>query len=110
MDGVHPMEAWLNICALDEIPVRGARRFMSAVGEIAVFRTGNEDIYAIENSCPHKQGPLSEGIVHDTGVTCPLHSWVIDLQTGHARGADKGCVKTFSAKVSEGRVLVKVAV
>lgn len=107
MDGTQPIENWLSVCDLEEIPVRGARRFASALGEIAVFRTGNQNVYAIDNRCPHKKGPLSEGIVHDTGVTCPLHSWVIDLQTGQARGADSGCVKTYPTKITDGRVLVK---
>lgn len=109
MDGMDPIENWLNICALDDIPVRGARRFQAASGEIAVFRTSSQDVYAINNRCPHKNGPLSEGIVHDTGVTCPLHSLVIDLATGEARGGDKGCVRTFPVKVADGRVFVRAA-
>ena len=109
MDGMQPIEHWLTICDLEDVPVRGARRFQTASGEIAVFRTTNEDVYAIDNRCPHKGGPLSEGIVHDTGVTCPLRSWIIDLQSGQARGADAGCVKTYPTKVAEGRVLVKTA-
>ena len=107
MDGMQPIENWLNVCALDEIPVRGARRFLTSSGEVAVFRTRDQDVYAIDNLCPHKQGPLSEGIVHDTAVTCPLHNWIIDLQSGEARGADTGCVKTYPPKIVEGRVLVK---
>jgi len=107
MDGMQPIENWLNVCDLDEIPVRGARRFRTSMGEIAVFRTSSEAVYAIDNQCPHKKGPLSEGIVHDSAVTCPLHNWVIDLQSGQARGADSGCVKTYPTKVAEGRVLVK---
>ena len=109
MDGTQPIEQWLTICDLNDIPVRGARRFQASSGEIAVFRTGGEDVYAVDNRCQHKNGPLSEGIVHDTGVTCPLHGWIIDLQTGQARGADSGCVKTYPTKVAEGRVLVKTA-
>ena len=107
MDGMQPIDRWLNVCDLEDIPVRGARRFQSASGEIAVFRTSSQEVFAIDNRCPHKSGPLSEGIVHDTGVTCPLHSWIIDLQTGEARGADSGCVKTYPAKIAGGRVLVK---
>ena len=109
MDGMHPIENCLNICGLEDIPVRGARRFNTTTGEIAIFRTSTEEVYAIDNRCPHKNGPLSEGIVHDHGVTCPLHNWVIDLQSGQARGADAGCVKTYPAKVSDGRVMVKLA-
>ena len=109
MDGMQPIESWLNVCDLEDIPVRGARRFQSATGEIAVFRTSSQEVYAIDNRCPHKNGPLSEGIVHDTGVTCPLHNWIIDLQSGQARGAHSGCVKTYPTKIAEGRVLVKTS-
>ncbi|MEO0549773.1 MAG: nitrite reductase small subunit NirD [Pseudomonadota bacterium] len=104
---MQPLENWLNVCDLEDIPVRGARRFETSLGEIAVFRTKDQSVYAIDNRCPHKNGPLSEGIVHDTGVTCPLHGWIIDLQSGEARGADSGCVKTYPVKLAEGRVLVK---
>lgn len=109
MDGMQPLENWLSVCELDDIPVRGARRFSTSSGEIAVFRTRDQSVYAIDNRCPHKNGPLSEGIVHDAGVTCPLHNWIIDLKTGQARGADSGCVKTYPTKIAEGRVLVKTA-
>jgi len=90
MDGSMPMEKWVDVGALDDIPARGSRRLQMFDTEIAVFRTQSDEVFAIENKCPHKNGPLSEGIVHDDGVTCPLHSWIIDLRTGQARGADEG--------------------
>ena len=99
--------SWIDIGALEDIPVRGARVVKTPFGCVAVFRTGEDEVFALSDECPHKKGPLSEGIVHDTGVTCPLHSWIIDLQTGQARGADSGCVKTYPTKIAEGRVLVK---
>lgn len=107
MDGNLPVESWVNACSLDDIPVRGSRRIDHAGMTIGVFRTAGQKVYAIDNRCPHKGGPLSEGIVHDTAVTCPLHSWVFDLETGRARGADEGCVRTFPVEVRDnGRVWI----
>ena len=106
MDGMHPIENWLNICGLEDIPVRGARRFHTTTGELAIFRTSTEEVYAIDNRCPHKNGPLSEGIVHDHGVTCPLHNWVISLETGLVQGEDEGQVATYPARVENGRILL----
>ncbi|MFC7290602.1 nitrite reductase small subunit NirD [Hirschia litorea] len=108
MDGDIIATKWIDVCALEEIPVRGARRMKWKGLELGLFRTSAHEVYAIDNECPHKKGPLSEGIVHDTGVTCPLHNFVIDLPTGLARGADEGCVKTFAVEVKDGRVLVEV--
>ena len=74
--------------------------------EIAIFHTANGQVYALANQCPHKAGPLSQGIVHDTTVTCPLHNWRISLVTGEALGADKGCVPVIPVKVDGGRILI----
>ncbi|MEL7452067.1 MAG: nitrite reductase small subunit NirD [Pseudomonadota bacterium] len=111
MDGLSPMaEKWLDVCALVDIPERGARRFDIAGLPVGVFRTRSGEIFAIENRCPHMGGPLSEGIVHDSAVTCPLHNWVIDLRSGVARGADDGCVTTYPVEVRQGRVCLKIAI
>ena len=108
MDGMAPKTFWIDVCGLSDIPVRGARRFAARSGEIALFRTASGAVFAIDNRCPHKGGPLSEGIVHDTGVTCPLHNWVIDLQSGVARGADEGCVRTYAVDLRGERVFVNL--
>ena len=98
---------WLDIGALTEIPLRGARTVPVHGGEeIAVFRTGDDRVYALVNRCPHKRGPLSQGIVHGEAVTCPLHNWNISLATGEALGADRGCTPTIPVKVDAGRVLL----
>ena len=86
---------WIDIGAVDDIPLRGARvRRRRRDGRIAVFRTGDDEVFALDDRCPHKGGPLSQGIVHGRAVTCPLHNWVISLETGEALGADEGCVRT----------------
>jgi nitrite reductase [NAD(P)H] small subunit len=94
--------SWAELCSLEDIPIRGARRVALETEEVAVFRTAANSVFAIQNACPHKGGPLSEGIVHDTAVSCPLHAMVIDLETGKARGADTGCVRTYPIEIREG--------
>ncbi len=103
------MPRWVDIGALEAIPVRGARVVRSPAGCIAVFRTAESEVYAIDDACPHKAGPLSQGIVHDKAVTCPLHNWVISLETGTAQGADQGKVRTYALKIEAGRILLDVA-
>ena len=98
---------WLDLGPVTQIPLRGARTVPVDGGEeIAVFRTGDDRIYALENRCPHKKGPLSQGIVHGDRVTCPLHNWVISLATGEALGSDSGCTPTIPVRLVSGRVLV----
>ena len=86
---------WIDIGALNDIPRRGARCVVTPQGRIAIFRTMDDQVFAMEDRCPHKGGPLSQGIVHGNSVTCPLHNWVISLETGLALGEDKGSVKTL---------------
>jgi nitrite reductase (NADH) small subunit len=98
---------WLDIGWLHEIPVRGSRTVPVDGGEeIAVFRTGDNQVFALVNRCPHKGGPLSQGIVHGHSVACPLHNWNIALRTGEAQGNDKGCTPVIPVKVNAGRVLI----
>lgn len=100
------MSSWIDIAALSEIPKRGARVVKTAEGCVAVFRTGEDEVFALNNACPHKAGPLAEGIVHGKSVTCPLHNWVISLETGMAQGEDEGQVTTYPARVEDGRILL----
>ena len=98
--------SWIDVCAVEDIPVRGARRIAGAKSPVAVFRTSDDQVYALEDKCPHKQGPLSMGIVHDASVTCPLHAMRISLVTGELMGADagKGCAGVIKVRVVSGRV------
>lgn len=100
------MTIFVDIGALDDIPRQGARVVKTAQGCVAVFRTADDQVFALEDRCPHKGGPLSEGIVHGTSVTCPLHNWVFDMNSGAAQGSDEGMVKTFATKIQQGRVLI----
>lgn len=103
------MTTWLDIGSLEEIPLRGARVVKTRAGCIAVFRTAEDEVFALDDQCPHKGGPLSEGIVHGRAVTCPLHNWVIAFETGAAQGADEGQVATHPTRVENGRVLLDIA-
>jgi len=89
---------WIAIGSIDDIPRRGARCVTTPQGRIGIFRTADDQVFAIEDHCPHRNGPLSQGIVHGTAVTCPLHNWVISLETGAALGADEGAVRTIPVK------------
>lgn len=103
------MDAMIDVGALADIPRQGARLVKTAQGCVAVFRTADDRVFALDDRCPHKGGPLSEGIVHGDKVTCPLHSWVFDLNTGEAQGADEGRVATHAVAVRDGRILIDAA-
>lgn len=96
----------IDIAALEDIPRQGARVVRTPAGCVAVFRTATDEVFALDDRCPHKGGPLSEGIVHGSQVTCPLHGMVFDLATGLAQGADEGRVATHAARVEGGRILL----
>lgn len=99
------MRAWKDICGVADIPVLGSRRVARAKGlDIAVFRTVDDKVFALLDRCPHKGGPLSQGIVHGESVACPLHNWNIALGNGCARAPDEGCTPQFAVQVREGRV------
>jgi len=106
MDGMRSEKIFVDIGALSDIPRLGARSVKTAAGDIAVFRTADDQVFALRDKCPHKNGPLSQGIVHGTSVTCPLHAWVISLATGEATGLDVGCTPRFAVKVKNGRVFL----
>ncbi len=90
---------WVRVGKLVDIPRQGSRRVTAGSMTIAIFRTADDRIFALEDRCPHKQGPLSQGIVHGDCVTCPLHNWVIALDTGEACGADEGKVARFPVRL-----------
>jgi nitrite reductase (NADH) small subunit len=99
------MSNWKSICLVTDIPVLGSRRVARAKGpNVAIFRNAEDQVFAVLDRCPHKGGPLSQGIVFGNAVACPLHNWTIGLDDGCARGADSGCTQTFSLKVDNGVV------
>jgi nitrite reductase (NADH) small subunit len=98
----HP----IDIGAIDDIPPLGARVVASPEGNIAIFRTRDDRIFALDDRCPHKGGPLSQGIVHGARVTCPLHNWTIELENGEAVAPDKGCVRTIPVRIEGRRIFL----
>jgi nitrite reductase (NADH) small subunit len=100
------MSNWTEIVALEDIPRLGSRVVRTDTMDIAVFRNAQDQVFAVKDACPHKGGPLSQGIVHGTSVTCPLHNWKIDLASGEALGPDEGCTNVFATKVEDGKVFL----
>ncbi|MCF6283521.1 MAG: nitrite reductase small subunit NirD [Candidatus Polarisedimenticolaceae bacterium] len=98
------MSDWIAIAKLTEIPQRGARLLKTDTADIAIFRTGSDEVFAVSDQCPHLGGPLSQGIVHGNAVTCPLHNWKIDLNSGDVMAPDEGCVRTYPVKIEAGVV------
>ena len=102
-----PAAGWQRICRVDDIPVLGARRVARARGmDVAVFRNDRDQVFAVLDRCPHKGGPLSQGIVFGTSVACPLHNWTIALDTGCAQAPDEGCAQAFQVRVDAGEVFL----
>ena len=97
---------WYDVGAASDIPLRGARLVKTPQGCLAVFRTAESMVFALEDRCPHKGGPLSQGIVHGHRVTCPLHDWVIELPSGTAVAPDEGRVVTYAVRLEDGVVFV----
>lgn len=98
------MTEWKQICALGDIPTLGSRVVQHPNGDIAIFRNSEDEVFAVHDKCPHKGGPLSQGIVFGRKVACPLHNWNIDLSSGEAVAPDVGCTKSFQVKVESGVV------
>ena len=99
------MGDWKLICRVEDIPVLGSRRVARPKGmDVAVFRNDQDQVLALLDRCPHKGGPLSQGIVFGTSVACPLHNWTIGMDDGCAKAPDEGCTQKFSVKVEEGAV------
>jgi len=102
-------DLWTRVCTIDDLPARGGRSIRCGQIDIALFRLSHDAIAAIEDRCPHKDGKLSEGIVSDHTVTCPLHNWRIDLIRGEATEPDKGCVRRFPVEVRNGEIFLDLS-
>ena len=101
------MTTWKEICRVEDIPVLGSRRVARDQGiDVAVFRNDADDVFALLDRCPHKGGPLSQGIVFGTSVACPLHNWTIGLCDGQAQAPDEGCTPRIEVKVDNGVVFL----
>jgi nitrite reductase (NADH) small subunit len=108
MDMQFP-SVWTHVCNVSDIPRLGSRVLERAQGNVAIFRTATDKVFALLDHCPHKGGALSQGIVHGEAVTCPLHAWNIELASGEARAPDEGCARRFPVKVEGEAVFVCLA-
>ena len=99
---------WIAVANINEIPEMGSRVLFYKNEEIALFKTREGNVYAVNNLCPHKKGKLSEGLVHDGSVTCPLHNWVIDLETGVAKGEDNSCTNIYETQIKSGLIYLNI--
>lgn len=97
---------WVDVGGVEDVPRRGARVVKTPLGCVAVFRTADDRVFALVDRCPHAGGPLSQGIVHDASVTCPLHNAVISLETGEMTGPDAGRTPAIPVKTEAGRILL----
>ena len=102
------MSTWVKVSTVDDIPRLGARVVHSAHGDIAVFRNAEDEVFALLDKCPHKGGPLSQGIVFGRHVACPLHNWSIGLADGNALAPDEGCAQRFATKIENGAVFLEI--
>ncbi len=100
------MSNWIEVGKVTDIPKLGARVVETSRGDIGIFRTADDEIFALRDKCPHKNGPLSQGIVHGKRVTCPLHSWKIELESGEAVAPDVGCAARYETKIEDGIIFL----
>lgn len=103
------LENWTRACHVSDIPRLGARVVQSDQGNIAVFRNADDEIFALADRCPHKGGPLSQGIIFGRSVACPLHNWTIQLDSGCAAAPDEGCAASYAVKIENGNVYISLS-
>jgi len=101
-------ELWIEVGKVEDIPKLGARVVKTDKGDIAVFRTAEDKIFALRDKCPHKGGPLSQGIVHGDRVACPLHDWKIHLDSGNAVAPDEGCAASYPVKLDGETIMLSL--
>ncbi len=102
------MSNWVEVGTVEDIPKLGSRVMQTADGDVAIFRAADDTIFALRDKCPHKGGPLSQGIVHGRTVTCPLHNWKISLESGEAQGPDEGCAGHYAVQIEDGCIKVEL--
>jgi nitrite reductase (NADH) small subunit len=107
-ENLKTVDGWIEVGKLDAIPRLGARVVHTADGDVAVFRTAEDEVFALRDKCPHKGGPLSQGIVYGKKVACPLHNWSIHLDNGQAVAPDEGCTGAFPIKIENGLIYLSL--
>ncbi|MDH5445972.1 MAG: nitrite reductase small subunit NirD [Gammaproteobacteria bacterium] len=108
MSAVKQEANWIEVGQVEDVPRLGARVIKTDDGNIGLFRTAEDEIFALRDECPHKKGPLSQGIVHGKKVTCPLHNWNIQLDSGEAVAPDEGCTASFPIKIEGTTIYIAI--
>lgn len=104
-----PEITWTDVGHLDDLPKPGGRKLRTPAGDIALFRTSDDEVFALADKCPHRGGPLSQGMVYGKRVQCCMHGYNIDLATGAAVAPDAGLTAPYPVKVADGRIYVDLA-
>ena len=99
---------WVRICGLDEAPAEGQLREAEADGKSLCLARVHGKLSAVENTCPHRQGPLHEGWLEGNAVVCPWHAWAFDLETGLANPPERARVDVFPIRIEGDEVLVEL--
>jgi nitrite reductase (NADH) small subunit len=107
---IKESDDWIEVGMLSDVPRQGARVINTPEGDIALFRTVDDQVFALRDKCPHKGGPLSQGIVHGNMVACPLHDWRIHLDSGLAVAPDEGCTPCFDTRIEQERIYLNLAI
>jgi nitrite reductase (NADH) small subunit len=107
---------WIRVTPVENVPPREGRAVLIGDREIALFNLGpstalgaGDQFLATDNQCPHKGGPLCDGIVTGSSVVCPLHAWKVNLETGQVERPSHGkdhCVRTYRTRIEDGVVLI----
>ncbi|MDQ1363168.1 MAG: nitrite reductase small subunit [Pseudomonadota bacterium] len=103
------MSNWIEVGTVQDIPKLGARVVQAPQGDIAIFRNAQDEIFALADKCPHKGGPLSQGLVHGKTVTCPMHNWKISMENGEAVAPDHGCSRVYAVKLDGEKIFLDLA-
>lgn len=106
----NPEQRWFCVGIVEDIPLRGARKVKTADGDIAVFRAADGEVFALRDRCPHRGGPLSQGMVCGRHVVCPLHEWRIDIERGEAIAPDCGAVPRYEVRIDGSTIWLSLPV
>ncbi|MCM3761698.1 nitrite reductase small subunit NirD [Alkalihalobacillus oceani] len=98
----------VKVARLDELTIGLGKKVEIAGEEIALFKQEDQSVHAIQNRCPHKGGPLSEGIVSGEHVFCPLHDWKVNVRDGIVQAPDEGCVKRYEVEIAGEDIYIKL--
>lgn len=104
-----PEITWTEVGRIEDLPRPGGRKLRTPAGDIALFRTSGDEVFALAEKCPHRGGPLSQGMVYGNRVQCCMHGLNLDLATGKAVAPEEGCAAPYPVRIEDGRIYVALA-